>query len=368
MSRIKAKTYSPPTLAESSVSSAEFESSSQHEEVRMPTTIRKRRSPEDPVKGSLSSASSSNGTKRSKTVWTPAEDEALRRAVARTAEGHVDHTTEDFEDEDWDTISEGVPGKSAVQCFKQFTTLTRAEERKRKEEGDMDATSEPESAPLGSVVSSPKLESHVAKTASPPPINDGSGFWSEDEIKLMSKLVETYKDTAPRWNEVAANFPNHTPIECLTKWQNLTNPPLIKGKGSWTTEEDAILRQKRILYGRKWAKIAAHLPGRQGKQCRERFVNHLDPELKKGEWTDDEEAVLIAMHQTYGNRWANISKNLQGRSDNDVKNHWYSTIQRKFSQHGREVSLAGGGVQYELTRFCLLFCTHTFCLRAFYRN
>jgi hypothetical protein len=114
---------------------------------------------------------------------------------------------------------------------------------------------------------------------------------------------------------------------------------VIKGKGSWTVEEDQILREKRSLYGRKWAKIAAHLPGRQGKQCRERFVNHLDPELKKGEWTDDEEAILIAMHEHHGNRWANISKQLPGRSDNDVKNHWYSTIQRKFQQHGKDVSI-----------------------------
>lgn len=142
---------------------------------------------------------------------------------------------------------------------------------------------------------------------------------------------------APRWNEIAANFSNRSAIDCLSKWQEISNPPVIKGKGSWTAEEDAILREKRRIYGRKWAKIASHLPGRQGKQCRERFVNHLDPELKKGEWTDDEESILIAMHETHGNRWANISKQLPGRSDNDVKNHWYSTIQRKFQQHGKEV-------------------------------
>lgn len=137
---------------------------------------------------------------------------------------------------------------------------------------------------------------------------------------------------------MAQNFNGKTAIDCLTKWQTLSTPPVIKGKGSWTAEEDNILRDKRALYGRKWAKIAAHLPGRQGKQCRERFVNHLDPELKKGEWTDDEEAILIALHEHHGNRWANIAKQLPGRSDNDVKNHWYSTIQRKFQQHGKDVS------------------------------
>jgi len=123
----------------------------------------------------------------------------------------------------------------------------------------------------------------------------------------------------------------------MQKWQELSSPPVIKGKGSWTPEEDSILRDKRIKFGRKWAKIASYLPGRQGKQCRERYVNHLDPNLKKGEWTDDEEAILIALHEHHGNRWANIAKQLPGRSDNDIKNHWYSTIQRKFQQHGQDV-------------------------------
>jgi hypothetical protein len=150
--------------------------------------------------------------------------------------------------------------------------------------------------------------------------------------------VDQYKNAAPRWNEVAQQFPLRTAIDCLAAWQTDTHPPVIKGKGSWTADEDAVLLEMRKRFGRKWAKIAQHLPGRQGKQCRERFVNHLDPALKKGEWTDDEEAILIAMHEHHGNRWANISKQLPGRSDNDVKNHWYSTIQRKFMQHGKDVS------------------------------
>eukprot|EP00592_Proboscia_alata_P001245 CAMPEP_0194372370 /NCGR_PEP_ID=MMETSP0174-20130528/20715_1 /TAXON_ID=216777 /ORGANISM="Proboscia alata, Strain PI-D3" /LENGTH=650 /DNA_ID=CAMNT_0039150855 /DNA_START=255 /DNA_END=2207 /DNA_ORIENTATION=- len=160
--------------------------------------------------------------------------------------------------------------------------------------------------------------------------------WTNEESSRLKILVEQYQDTSPRWNDIATHFPSRTAIDCLTKWQDLSSPPVIKGKGSWTPEEDQILRDKRGFYGRKWAKIAAHLPGRQGKQCRERFVNHLDPDLRKGEWTDDEEAILIALHEHHGNRWANIAKQLPGRSDNDVKNHWYSTIQRKFQQHGKD--------------------------------
>lgn len=255
-------------------------------------------------------------SKLKKQLWTDEQDKALLKAV-REEKGHHrigDEEHEDEDEEDWDVISQGVPGKNAVQCFKRYMMLKQTEKKQVEEEqedDDYNDDSEPE---------------------------PGSGKWPAEEIDLLRKLVEQYKDTAPRWNEIAANFNNRTAIECLTKWQVLTNPPVIKGKGSWTPEEDAILIEKRQMYGRKWSKIAAHLPGRQGKQCRERFVNHLDPELKKGEWTDDEEAILIAMHQHHGNRWANIAKHLPGRSDNDVKNHWYSTIQRKFQQHGEQVS------------------------------
>jgi len=171
-------------------------------------------------------------------------------------------------------------------------------------------------------------------------LDDGTTPWSNEEIDLLKRTATQYTEdgAGPRWDQITPNFPNRTELECITKWRNLQgmHNTIVKGKGSWTPEEDAILKEKRALYGRKWAKIASHLPGRQGKQCRERFVNHLDPNLKKGEWTDDEEAMLIAFHEQFGNRWANIAKQLPGRSDNDVKNHWYSTIQRKFQQHGKE--------------------------------
>ena len=148
-----------------------------------------------------------------------------------------------------------------------------------------------------------------------------------------------FETVPPIWHDIAQNFKNKSAVDCLAQWQSMTHTPVsVKGKGSWTGEEDTILVGMYKKYGKKWAKIAAHLPGRVGKQCRERFVNHLDDSLKKTEWSDDEEAILISMHQHHGNRWANISKQLPGRSDNDVKNHWYSTIQRKFQQHGKDVS------------------------------
>lgn len=268
--------------------------------------------------------------------WSSIDDEALRNAVAVEHLKHRDDSEHDHdEDEDWETIALAVPGKTAVQCLKRYMTISREDDD---EEKNIPTIGKKRSRDSASVRSEDISENNENDSQQLQDIDPGSIPWENDELELLRRLVEQYRDSAPRWNEVSLNFRNRSPIDCLTKWQGMTNPPVIKGKGSWTPEEDAVLREKRMLYGRKWAKIASHLPGRQGKQCRERFVNHLDVELKKGEWTDDEEAILIVSHETHGNKWANIAKQLPGRSDNDVKNHWYSTIQRKFQQHGKDVS------------------------------
>jgi Myb-like DNA-binding domain len=292
----------------------------------------------DASRGSLHG---NNEIAKQKSTWSPSDDEALLKAVKD------DHTKEsdggDDEEEDWDEISKSIPGKSAVQCLKRYILISSNKSPQAKVPKAKVASLRAErSSNHSSSVSEDDEENDEVeapnKRLKHDDVDTGGVEWEPEELELMRKLVEQFRDAAPRWNEIAANFHNRSPIDCLTKWQGMTNPPVIKGKGSWTPEEDAILKDKRLLYGRKWAKIAAHLPGRQGKQCRERFVNHLDNELKKGEWADDEEAILIALHEIHGNRWANISKQLPGRSDNDVKNHWYSTIQRKFMQHGKEVS------------------------------
>ncbi|KAL6762273.1 transcription factor Myb2 [Haematococcus lacustris] len=110
-------------------------------------------------------------------------------------------------------------------------------------------------------------------------------------------------------------------------------------KTKWNAEEDShLIRLVHELGEGNWSPIARALnvvlgtldggQARTGKQCRERWSHHLKPDLKKGDWNAQEEAWLVSLHQDLGNKWADIARNIEGRSENSVKNHWNAVHRR----------------------------------------
>ncbi|KAJ3677994.1 hypothetical protein LUZ60_001797 [Juncus effusus] len=107
-------------------------------------------------------------------------------------------------------------------------------------------------------------------------------------------------------------------------------------KGAWTKEEDQRLIAYIKTHGegcwRSLPKAAGLL--RCGKSCRLRWMNYLRPDLKRGNFTDEEDELIIKLHGLLGNKWSLIAGQLPGRTDNEIKNHWNTHIKRKLISRG----------------------------------
>ncbi|XP_054791775.1 transcription factor WER-like [Prosopis cineraria] len=102
-------------------------------------------------------------------------------------------------------------------------------------------------------------------------------------------------------------------------------------KGLWTEEEDRVLMEYIGVHGRKhWNRISK-VTGlmRSGKSCRLRWLNYLSPNVKHGSFTEEEDDLIIRLHNLLGNRWSLIAGRVPGRTDNQVKNHWNTHLCKK---------------------------------------
>ncbi|EOA18753.1 hypothetical protein CARUB_v10007337mg [Capsella rubella] len=124
-------------------------------------------------------------------------------------------------------------------------------------------------------------------------------------------------------------------------------------KGKWAKSEDMKLNQMVEQYDGivKWTSIAKNLKGRTGKQCRERWHNHLRPGIKKTAWTEEENQILVAVHKVVGTKWYSISQHLPGRTENNIKNRWNATKRRVQNQSGENSNLADNNVLENYIRY-----------------
>ncbi|KAM0854465.1 hypothetical protein ACQ4PT_050424 [Festuca glaucescens] len=114
-------------------------------------------------------------------------------------------------------------------------------------------------------------------------------------------------------------------------------------RGPWTAEEDMILLAHIEQHGHSNWRALPKQAGllRCGKSCRLRWINYLRPDIKRGNFTSEEEAAIIQLHTMLGNRWSTIAARLPGRTDNEIKNVWHTHLKKRLESSGKPQGKTG---------------------------
>jgi len=147
------------------------------------------------------------------------------------------------------------------------------------------------------------------------------GKWTAEEDKQLREAVRRYGQK--NWQQVAHCLKDRTGQQCLHRWQKTLNPDIRRGR--WSPTEDMRLTLAVKAYGRspRWVMVQKHIPGRTDVQCRERWVNIINPALNNGPWSSDELKRLEEAVKLYGvGKWALVAKAMYPRTDNQCWRRW----------------------------------------------
>lgn len=151
--------------------------------------------------------------------------------------------------------------------------------------------------------------------------------WTETQDKILTEKAKEYQ--YKHWSLVAKHIPGKTGTQCSRRIN------IIKrgvSKGAWSVEEDKKLIQLFNLYGRKWVKISEKMQQRTDGQIRDRYVNYLDPNIKKSKFTKEEDATILKWYKIYKHSWVDIAKKVEGRTCGVIKKRFYSTLRYRLQK------------------------------------
>lgn len=147
--------------------------------------------------------------------------------------------------------------------------------------------------------------------------------WTEEEISSLFSLVN---ELGEDWTSVSSKLPGKTTKQCMLKYRGAQKDAK---KGSWTEGEDTeLLRWVEEQGPTRWTECSRRIRGRCGKQCRERWVNILNPGVKRGNWSTEEQALVFQSLRQFHTSWSAMSRELKGRTENSIKNYFYSSVRR----------------------------------------
>jgi len=163
--------------------------------------------------------------------------------------------------------------------------------------------------------------------------------WSQQEDAALQEGVAAFGER--NWKDVAEIVKSRNHTQCMQRWSKALKPGLKKGH--WTAQEDAILLEMAGTYEKNWAKVVQHIPNRTVKQIRERWSNHVNPIVNHAPFSEEEDSILVQMHEELGNKWALIAKKLNSRTAEGVKIRWKSLCRKSKHEMKRQQQQAQHG-------------------------
>ncbi len=157
--------------------------------------------------------------------------------------------------------------------------------------------------------------------------------WTDDDMKKLHALVLKHGQA---WKKIDSEFGGvwggDKLMHTWRKHVQATEAGRVNHKkGPWEKSEDELLLKAVAIGGKEWSKISMLIPGRTEMQCRERYVNHLDPDIKNSvPFTDEENAIVAREVPKYSNRvaWSKIAQLLPGRTDRQCRKAWQKMIRK----------------------------------------
>lgn len=153
--------------------------------------------------------------------------------------------------------------------------------------------------------------------------------WTREEDELLIVLAQKFNEK--HWKDISKRFLKKNSLQCFSRYKRI-RPGIIKG--SWKKEEDLAIISLVEQHGKSWSKISKIFNSRNGKQIRDRFINVLDPEIRKGKFTDEEDLKLVALFQELGPKWASIATFFPSRTADMIKNRFHSSIKKRMNSNG----------------------------------
>ncbi|KAG0235589.1 hypothetical protein BGW42_005028 [Actinomortierella wolfii] len=159
--------------------------------------------------------------------------------------------------------------------------------------------------------------------------------WTPEEDNYLRMAVQLYGDKTEKWAKIAACVPGRTNKNCRKRWFHSLDPSLRKG--AWTEEEDYLLITGVQKFKGQWSKIAERIQGRTDDQCAKRWRESLDPHIDRTAWTPEEDALLLQKYEEFGSQWQKIAALFfPGRPGLHCRNRWRK-IQRGLNHNKKKL-------------------------------